>query len=132
MTFHQRADVKIPAPPDERVLRYAAGAGTLFTADPVCFDGVKSPRGTERILWAVVLHKWSQPCFLDCVQTMKNIQMSRERVLIYSVPVFHTFTQQRKGFNNILRAKNNYFLINKQLFISTLVMMHFAFLSSVN
>lgn len=57
ITFHYRADVKIPAPPDEPVLCYAAGAGTLFTADPVCFDGVKSPRGTERILWAVVLHK---------------------------------------------------------------------------
>lgn len=73
MDFHHRTDVKILAPPDERLLRYAAGAGNLFTADLVCFDGVKSPRGTEKILWAVVLHKWSQPCFLDCVQTMKSI-----------------------------------------------------------
>lgn len=75
MTFLHRTDVRILVPPDERVLRDAAGAGTLFTADPICFDGVKSPRGTERILWAVMLNKWSQPCFLDCVQTMKNIQI---------------------------------------------------------
>lgn len=75
MTFHHRTDVQIPVPPDERVPCYAVGAGTLFTADPVCFDGVKSPQGTKKILWAVMLHKWSQPCFLDCVQTMKNIQI---------------------------------------------------------
>lgn len=57
MTFHDGTNVEIPGPADEHVLRSAAGAGTLFTADPVCFDGVKSPRGTDGILWAVALHK---------------------------------------------------------------------------